>query len=258
MKKAVVAILAVTLLLSIMITGCEGVVRGSGNLETKQYNFNDFSRVDVGYAFKVEIDQSSSYSISITADDNLFEHIQVTKEGETLKIGLKRVLSLGSVTLRAKVTVPQLRGLDFSGATRGTVSGFSSTEKLEVNVSGASSLDLVDISAGDIKFEVSGASEVTGDIEAGDADFNISGASTVQLEGSAINIVADAFGASRVKMAAFSINNADIELSGASSGTVKLDGRLDADLSGASKLDYIGEPAMGTINISGGSSLSKK
>ena len=258
MKKVIVAILAVTLLISIMIAGCEGVVTGSGNLETKQYNFSDFNRVDVGYAFEVEIDQSSSYSISITADDNVFEHIQVTKEGGTLKLDFRRVLGLGSVNLKAKVTMPQLRGLEFSGATRGTVSGFSSTEKLDVDVSGASSLDLVDISADDVKFEVSGASEVIGDIAAADADFDVSGASTVQLEGSAIDIVVDAFGASRVKLAAFSIDNADVELSGASSGTIKLDGRLNANLSGASKLDYIGEPTMGTINISGGSSLSKK
>ena len=258
MKKVIMAILAVTLLISIMIAGCEGVVTGSGNLETKQYNFSDFNRVDVGYAFEVEIDQSSSYSISITADDNVFEHIQVTKEGGTLKLDFRRVLGLGSVNLKAKVTMPQLRGLEFSGATRGTVSGFSSTEKLDVDVSGASSLDLVDISADDVKFEVSGASEVIGDIAAADADFDVSGASTVQLEGSAIDIVVDAFGASRVKLAAFSIDNADVELSGASSGTVKLDGRLNANLSGASKLDYIGEPTMGTINISGGSSLSKK
>jgi len=258
MKKVMVTILVVALLISIMSAGCEGVVKGSGNLETKQYDFSDFDRLDVGYAFEVEIDQSSSYSVRITADDNLFKYIQVTKEGETLKIGLKSIISLGSVTLEAKVTIPQLRGLEFSGATRGTVSGFSSTENLDVQVSGASSLDLVDISAGDVKFEVSGASKVTGDIAATDADFDISGATTVQLEGSAIDIVVDASGASRAKLSAFLVDNADVTLSGASSCTVNLDGKLDADLSGASELEYIGEPTMGTINTSGGSSLSKK
>ena len=257
MKKVIITIL-VALLISIMSAGCEGVVRGSGNLETRQYDFSDFNHVDIGYAFKVNIDQSSSYSISITADDNLFEYIQVSKEGETLKIGLKNVISLGSVTLEAEVTIPQLHGLQFSGATRGNVSGFSSTNNLDIEVSGASSLDLVDISAGDVKFEVSGASSVTGDTAASDANFNVSGASTVQLEGSAIDIVVDASGASRVKLAAFPIDNADVVLSGASSGTVNLDGRLDADLSGTSKLEYIGEPTMGTINISSGSSLGKK
>jgi hypothetical protein len=258
MKKVMVTVLVVALLISVMSAGCVGGVRGSGNLEIRQYDFSDFDRVDVGYAFEVEIAQSSSYSISITADDNLFEYIQVSKEGETLKIGMKRILSLGSVTLKAQVTMPQLRGLELSGATRGTVSGFSSTENLDVEVSGASSLDLVDISTGDVEFEVSGASEVTGDIAVADAEFDISGASTIELEGSAIDIVIDASGASRVKLAALLIDNADVKLSGASSGTVKLDGRLDADLSGASKLEYMGQPTMGTINTSGDASLSKK
>ena len=54
------------------------------------------------------------------------------------------------------------------------------------------------------------------------------------------------------------VNNADVRLSGATSGTVNLNGRLDADLSGASKLSYLGEPTMGNINTSGASTLSKK
>lgn len=259
MKKAIVAVLVAVLLTSGLLVGCQvGVVTGSGNLETENFNFGDFTRVDVSSAFKAEIAQSSSYGVSITADDNLFEYIQVSRQGETLKIGLKTITSLGPVTLKAKITMPKLRSLALSGATRGTVSGFSSTENLDIEVSGASSLDLVDISSGDTKFDVSGASKVTGDITAGDADFDIDGASTVQLEGSASNIVVEADGASHVKLAGFEVNDADVSLGGASTSTVNLDGRLDADLSGASKLEYMGEPTMGTINTSGGSTLSRK
>ena len=54
------------------------------------------------------------------------------------------------------------------------------------------------------------------------------------------------------------IKNADIELSGASNGTVNLDGTLNADLSGASHLYYAGEPTLGDIDISGASSISRK
>jgi hypothetical protein len=106
--------------------------------------------------------------------------------------------------------------------------------------------------------DVSGASEVTGELTAGDADLDASGASTIQLEGSGRNLAADASGASHMILAGFTVNNADINLSGASSGTVNLDGRLDAELSGASTLEYMGEPAMGDINTSGASTLSKK
>ena len=257
MKKAIVAVLVV-LVSSGLLLACGGVVIGSGELVTEEFNFSDFKRVDDSSAFEVEITQSGSYSVSITADDNLFEHVQVSKEGETLKIGLKTIISLRPATLKAEITMSQLRGLDLSGATHGTVSGFSSTESVDIEVSGASHLDLVKMSAGDVKFDIDGASKVIGDITASDVDFDVDGASTVQLEGSASDIVVDASGASHVKLAGFKVANADVTLAGASSGTVNLDGRLDADLSGASHLSYIGEPTMGTINTSGASKLNKK
>lgn len=238
MKRAVVALLVAALLLSAIFTGCGGIFFGSGNLETRQYDFTDFSRVEVGSAFEFEIIQSGSYSVSVTADDNAFEHIEVAKEGDTLKIGLKIIPGVVPTTMEAVVTMPQLRGLDISGASRGTIAGFSSAENIDI--------------------EVSGASRVAGDITAGDAEFDISGASTVQLEGSAGNMAADVSGASRFNLGGFIVNDADIDFSGASSGTINLTGRLDADLSGASKLNYIGEPTMGTINTSGASTLSKK
>ena len=78
------------------------------------------------------------------------------------------------------------------------------------------------------------------------------------MQGSASDIVIEGSGASRVELADFPLNNADINLSGASTGTVNLKGRLDAELSGASKLRYIGEPTMGNINTSGGSTISSK
>ena len=48
-----------------------------------------------------------------------------------------------------------------------------------------------------------------------------------------------------------------IGLSGASDGTVNLTGTLDADVSGASKLRYYGNPTMGDIETSGASSIKK-
>ena len=89
----IVAVLLTVLLTSGLSVGCTGdagdIVEGSGNLDTQEMDFSGFTRVDVGHAFEVEIVQSASYSVSITADDNLFEYIEVSKKGEILKIGLK-------------------------------------------------------------------------------------------------------------------------------------------------------------------------
>ena len=242
MKKAliiigiVVAVAAIVTLL--VVKGWPGVLIGSGNLETEEYAFASFTEIESGSAFEFEIEQSSSYSINVTADDNVMDYVQVAQDGETLKIKLGTVPSLRLVTLRASVTMPELSGLTISGASRGTVSDFSSTGALNITVSGAS--------------------RVTGDITAGDIGFDVSGASTVRLEGSADNMIAVVSGASTFNLADFTVYDANVSVSGASTGTINLDGRLDADLSGASTLLYIGDPMMGTINVSGVSTLRQK
>ena len=259
MKKAIAVVLATVFLTSGFLVGCIGdIVTGSGNIVTEDMDFSDFTQLEVSSAFDVEITQSDSYIVSITADDNLFDYIQVSQVGETLTVGLGTVNIRWPVTLQANVTMPQLSGLNLSGATDGTASGFSSTENLDIEVSGASSLELAEISAGDAMFNISGASDVTGDMAAGDVNLIVDGASTVQLEGSANDIVAVAEGGSHLKLDDFTVNNADVSLSGASSGTINLSGQLDADLSGASNLEYIGEPTLGTMNITGASTLSRK
>jgi len=257
MKKAIIIIaivVAVAIISNVLYWGGwpRGLV-GSGNLETEEYAFTDFTEVEISDAFDFEIKQSSSYSINVTADDNVIDYVQVSQDGQTLRIGLRTGLRIGSVTLRigpgifplpgsvtlrASVTMPQLHSLTATGASHGTVSGFSSTDDLDITVSGAS--------------------KVTGDITAGNVEFRMSGASTIQLEGSANDIDAGVSGASHLNLDDFVVNNADLNLSGASTGTVNLSGRLDANLSGASRLWYIGEPTMGDINTSGASTLSKK
>jgi hypothetical protein len=247
MKKTVIIVIAIVAVVAIvsavLVTrGWPADLVGSGNLESQEYDFADFTEVEIGSAFEFEVKQSSSYSINITADDNVMDYVQVSKDGQTLKIRLRTGLGifLGpvSATLRASVSMPQLQGLTASGASHGTVSSFSSTEDLDITVSGAS--------------------RVTGDITTGDVEFGISGASIIQLEGSGNDIDANVSGASRLNLDDFTVNDVDVNFSGASSGTVNLNGRLDANLSGASTLWYIGEPIMGNINTSGASTVSKK
>lgn len=259
MRKLATSIIVAVLMVAVLLSGCLlGVVTGSGNLVTKEMNLSGFTRVEVGSAFEVEIIQADSYHVSITADDNLFDYIKVAKDGDTLKIALKPNYSYGFLTLRARVTVPSLYRLDLSGATKGTVSGFDSSADFALDLSGASSLAMSDMSAGDISLEASGASRVTGSIAVGDAEFDLSGASTVTLAGSANDIVISASGASHVELGDFPANNAEVDLSGASRATVNLDGGLDVNLSGASHLSYIGELTLGDISISGGSTMSSK
>ena len=267
--KILSAMLPILLLVILLGSGCGTILVSkngeteTGETETRQYDFSEFTRVDISSAFSYEIKQSDTYSISITANNNLFDDIKVSKMGQTLIVdmevpGAPWTLFNFDPSLKAVITMPQLYGLDSSGATHGIVADFSSTKNLGVTASGASSVELVKISTGDVIFNVSGASEVTGDIIVKDLELEVSGASTVQLKGSADSIAADGSGASHLKLADLKVGNANIILSGASHGTVNLEGKLDADLSGASTLAYIGEPTLGIMDISGASKLKRK
>jgi hypothetical protein len=238
-KKAIVAVLVAVLLTAVLLVGCAGgLVTGSGTLKTEEMDFSEFTRVEAGHGFEVEIAQSRSYSVSITADNNLFKHIEVSKEGETLKIGLKPRIIFGSVTLKAKITMPDLYIINLSGGSKANITGFSLSH--------------------DFSAELSGGSRVTGNITAGDTNFDLSGGSQVNLEGTADDLVVSGSGGSQLDLEAFSVDNADVHLSGGSRATVNVDGTLDVDLSGGSQVSYVGEPTLGDIDLSGGSRVNRK
>jgi len=193
-----------------------GQVVGSGTLDTEQKGFTDFTIVDVGWGFEVEISQSDSYSISITADDNMFDYIEVSQTGDTLSIGLKWGYSYQDVTLRAEITLPDLYELEFSGGTQGNVKGFTSSH---------------------------------------DFVLSLSGGSTISLEGAANDLTISGSGGSQLYLSDFLVHDVTVNLSGGSQATVNLDGRLDGDLSGGSHLKYVGNPTTVDVNTSGGSTV---
>ncbi len=74
MKKMVSAIMVAVLLAGLLLTGCR--MEGSGNIETREFDFSDFTEVEIGSAFNFEINRSDSYGISVTMDDNMFDHMK--------------------------------------------------------------------------------------------------------------------------------------------------------------------------------------
>jgi len=257
MIKTLVVILMATLLTSVLLVGCGAVVTGSGNLETKTFDFSDFTKIEAQNGFQVELTQSSAYSIEITTDDNVQEYIEVTKSGDTLRIRLTGFRYYSSVTMEAKITMPDIYGINLSGGSQADIAGFSSSHDFSAALSGGSGLD-GNITTADADFDLSGGSRVAGNITADDTDFDLSGGSQVNLEGTADDLEINSSGGSQLDLEAFPVNNADVNISGGGRATVNVSGTLDVNLSGGSRVLYIGEPTLGDIDLSGDSTVSKK
>ena len=237
MKIIRIALALFTVLAATLLSGCGPVIIGSGRLVTSNPNLQGFNNVDISSAFEFTITRANNFSVTVTADDNIINRVKTTLEGSTLKIDVKPFASLGRATLKAEIFMPVLGTLSVSGACRGNISGFNSTIPFVL--------------------DASGASKISGDIASGEATIVLSGASIADITGTATFLSADVSGASKLYLSGFAVNNARVNLSGASTGEVNAAGKLDADLSGASRLTYSGNPAMGNINTSGASTVSR-
>lgn len=68
----------------------------------------------------------------------------------------------------------------------------------------------------------------------------------------------NASGASTVDLTDFPVGDARVDASDASRVTVNVNGTLDVDASSASKVMYLGNPTMGSIDLTGAASVEAK
>ncbi len=260
MKKTILTgALSMILIMGVLLAGCTAAIisKEVGPTITMHYVFTDFTRIEIGHAFELEIIPADTYSVQIVAGENVLDRIKVEQTGDKLEIGMDSLFFHSYRSPRVKITMPVLRGLYLSGASEGSVTGFRSSDNFELTLSGASELDM-DMETGAFVSEISGASEISGYLTATSCDIDLSGASQIKLSGSGGNIRLEASGSSEVTLANFTVNGADISFSGASDGSLDINGRLDVDLSGSSTLEYSGNPTLGELDLSGGSELERR
>jgi len=248
---------------------------------SREYDFKGFDRIRVSGAFDVTIKRSDSFKVSISAD--ILKPVSVEKTGDTLSISLPwYYYTWGFLTgwkrALAQISLPELREIRLTGAVVGETGDFSTTHDFSLSLAGASRVELGSIDCGDaviklagaskedfksikaakLDLEVVGASRIKGELSvAGDARIKMAGASQVELNGQAGALKLDVAGAGRASLSELSVQSARVKLVGASRAVVKVAGRLDADVTGASDLSWVGNPVMGDIKSAGASQLHR-
>lgn len=230
------------------------VIRGSGEVVTQDHALSGFDRVEAGRTLDLLVRPAEAFAVSLTADDDFLGYVTVEQRGDTLKLDVDDDVELRG-THRVEITMPSLRHLELHGAASADVAGFGADGSMEFDLSGASDLLCTDIGAEAVTLGLSGASDLScTDLRAARLEARLSGASDLELDGSATSGRIRASGASEADLEGLALTDADVRLSGASHAAVTVGGRLEADLSGASELRYAGDPELGTMKTSGGSS----
>jgi Putative auto-transporter adhesin, head GIN domain len=229
---------AFAVLAASLVSACNVVLgeQGSGVIVTRRFELPaQIQRIELGDAFAGTIAIGPGKpSAAVQIDDNLVDRLRVEVDGDSVAVDVNG--RVRDATLQVEITLPRLRELHLSGASRASVDG-----------------PLVD----DVTVEGSGASEIQlGAVDLDEFDIALSGASKLSgASGSANRVTTDVSGASNLSLFGVEADEVHVDVSGASRAGVTARERLEASASGASSVTYHGEPDHVIRDESGASSI---
>jgi hypothetical protein len=269
----------------------------TGPVVEKTYDFTNFSAVEVSDSFNYNIQQGTAYSITVSLRQYLVDKVDIHQNGNTLFVAMKNNTLLFGVddNYTVTITMPQLNSLTASDSSRGTAAGFSSTNDMGIKVSNSSRLD-AELTAGKTTMNISDSSRITGNItaadtqiklssssdlnmnlqtghtvinasdssdirgslQAADCQITLSSSSTCTLTGSANATTISAGDSSDMNSPGFTLQSADVTLSGSSDATIAVVKNIDINISDSSTLNYSGDPVVGKISIRDSSNVNHR
>ena len=254
----------------------------------KTYQFSELKGIRAGSVFEITVTGDDRGIVTVSAPARTLEHVIVNENNGVLILRIEEGYTFGGSRwtssrkrlkgpVKVTVSLSALKLIDLSGAAtlvtkdsfrenqcRLDLSGAAkvrlarlSADKLSIDASGAAEL----VSSGNcniINLDASGASKVFLTVNASNLKADASGASKVNVKGSADQAVIDCSGASHFEGESFQTKNCTVDLSGASKTEIGVKKKINGEVSGASKLIYVGDPDKVILERSHGASVSRK
>jgi hypothetical protein len=206
-------------------------VNGSGNIVTEKLDLSGYDSIQLSAGGVADIEQGDQEGLTIDADDNLLQYLDIRVHGKALEIGVKSGYSLApSKPIHFLIKVKNLRQISASGSS-------------EVNMGSLSGDKLAIESSGLGKFALH-------NLELDRLDISVSGAASAALDGSTDLLNVEVSGSGVVDGPELDTRVAKVEISGSGNAVLKVSEALNVQVSGAGSVSYYGSPLV-TKDVSG-------
>jgi len=197
-------------------------------------------------------------SIEVSGAVNLYLS-QGIEEGVAVSAGEESLVSKIRTSVRDNVLYIDFdsKGLNWKNWSNNKIKAYVTFITLKkIEASGACNIKTAGLlKLSDIKIELSGASDFSGEIEATNLAISLSGASDLKLKGTAEKLSINSNGASSIKAYDLKSEYCKIDASGASSVQITVNKEMNAKASGASSINYKGDAVVKDFTSSGASSV---
>lgn len=167
-------------IVTVLMTSCIGIFseRGNGVRKKESFEVADFQRIDIGGNFIINLTEGEPGEVIIESDENLFDYIDLEVRGRTLIASSERMLDSEEGVI-ININVKNLEVLGISGAAEVKSTNPLLSADLAIILSGAGKLELM-LDVEDVSLNVSGATLVYLEGAAKKLEIDMSGAGSLE------------------------------------------------------------------------------
>lgn len=228
--------------------------------DTREYDFEDFTAIEVSSGITVTIEQGASFHVEAEARRGNLRRLEISLDGDTLEIDRRTpwgILGFGRRDrFEVTITVPVLESAQASSGSSVSITG-AFEDALKLGASSGASLSLDSPIRADLDIDASsGASVSADDLDVQALTVEASSGASVNLTGNCVDIDAEAGSGASLSAKSLECETAVADAGGGASLSVFASDEAKARASGGASLSVHGKPPVVESTASGGASIS--
>ncbi len=207
-------------------------IEGSRNVVTKTVKTQPYNLINVSGSMDVFLEKGSEGNISITAEDNVLDKIEVESDGITLTVSMKKNTSLRN-TKKIKIVVPYM-------------------EISEITLRGSGNIEGNDmLKSSSLALNIHGSGEIKVSVESNSLDAQLNGSGNMKLNGKTTNLEVKTTGSGNFEGKELTSENAEVYISGSGDSTIFVKNSLKARIQGSGSIFFAGNPPTNDAKVMG-------
>jgi hypothetical protein len=215
-------------------------VSGNGDVITKTFKTDDYDFVAVNNSLDVELVEGKEGTITVTAESNIMEHLEIETDGDRLTVGVKKGINISTRKgIKVLVPVQSISGVSMAG-------------------SGDIISDMV-LRNNKMSISVAGSGDITLHTESENLNVSIAGSGDVKLNGRTENLDASIAGSGDIEAYGLKANNVTASVAGSGDIAVFCNGgKIKASVIGSGDINYKGTASDIDKSVMGSGDITKK
>ena len=253
MKNLIIVAIAI---ISLTLTSCQDSITGEGMVVTENFDFNNFSELELKSFYDVVVTQGTDQKVEVKGQQNVIDKMILFVSNETFVMDMESG-NYRNVELTVYITVPTLDKVTVDGSGDIEIKEMESDD-LEIKMSGSGDITAknnititdkitMDVSgSGDIQFDNLIAKDVTATMQ-GSGDLDVK-------DGSAEDLLVTANGSGDIEIYGLQSEDCTVTSKGSGDTQVRSTNTLEVNLTGSGDVKYKGNPTI-TVTDTGSGEL---